>query len=171
MSHQKDRLCLLVHGFNVSDGGENTVGRFRPYFIARGWDTITFQMGWMGLIQVYTQNHQHAKRLAEAARNAHERGTEVIALGHSNGCAVLHLATTEYDAPIQRMAYINPALEHHLAPAPQVERLDVWHSPSDRPVKWSRLMPFSLWGAMGAVGYTGDDPRVFNFNKRRNAGQ
>jgi pimeloyl-ACP methyl ester carboxylesterase len=160
------QLALLVHGFNVRDRGVGTIGRLRPFFIARGWDTILFQMGWMGIFQVYSQNERHAKRLAAAARNAKLLGQDVIAIGHSNGCAVIHLATTKYKAPIDSVTYINPALDNTLVPSEQVKRVTVWHSPSDSLVKLSRFMPRSMWGSMGATGYIGDDSRVININKQ-----
>ena len=157
---------LLVHGFNVRDNGQSTVARLSPYFLTRGWDTIVFRCGWMRLIAVYTQNKSHAKRLAKAAFNAKlQSNSPVVALGHSNGCAVLHLATTVYGAPIDRLAYINPALEKELVPGDAVKRCDVWFSPSDKPVRWAKYLPKHIWGEMGSTGYIGDDPRMINHNK------
>lgn len=104
-----------------------------------------------------------------AANNAQKAGYAIVAVGHSNGCAIIHRATTLYDASISRCIYINPALKKDLAPALQVDRFDVWHSPDDKPVKWSKWLPKSEarpWGEMGAVGYTGSDKRGFNHNKQ-----
>jgi len=159
------KLAILCHGFNVSDSGRSTIGQLQPYFTARGYDTILFPMGWMGLIQVRSQNMKHAVRVAEAARNAVLYGQEVVAVGHSNGCCVLHLATTELQAPIGKLAYINPALDSDKAPGPLVTHCHVWYSPSDWPVKLARMLPSHDWGDMGAVGYTGGDARVISFNK------
>ena len=161
----KNKLCLLVHGFNVKDDGVGTVGRLQPYLTARGWDTIMFKMGWMDLLQVRLQNRKHAQRLAETAKNAKLLGYEVIAIGHSNGCAVINLATKLYDAPITRAAYLNPALDCDSTPGPQVERVDVWYSPHDWVVKLANKLPAHDWGNMGAVGYCGSDPRMKNYNK------
>ncbi len=64
--------------------------------------------------------------------------------------------------------YINPALKKDLVPGSQVQRIDVWHSPSDQPVKLAKLLPAANarpWGEMGAVGYQGDDKRMCNHNK------
>lgn len=161
----RNKIALLVHGFNVRDRGVGTVGRLRFFFTARGWDVINFDMGWMGLIQVRTQNKKHAQNVAAAARTAKTLGSEVIAVGHSNGCRILHHATSDFDAPIDRIAYINPALDPDLAPGRHVDSLHVYHSPSDKPVRLARYLPSHTWGNMGAVGYLGEDPRVFNFNK------
>ena len=124
-------IALLVHGFNVRDKGRSTIGRLQPFFTSRGVDTIVFKTGWMELIRVYHDNRKHAKRLAEAAFNANRLGTRVVACGHSNGCCIIHIATTEFDAPIDRIAYINPALDSEKAPGPQVKAFDVWYSPAD----------------------------------------
>ena len=55
---------------------------------------------------------------------------------------------------------------------PTVAALDVWHSPSDRPVRLSKwLLPSRMrpWGEMGATGYQGvEDSRITNFNKQEN---
>lgn len=161
------KLCLLVHGFNVKDGGKGTIGRLLPFFTARGWDTVLFKMGFINLVEIYTENNKYAKRLAESAVNAKRLGQRVVAVGHSNGCAVIHLAVTKYAAPIDSVTYINPALDNTLKPAEQVKKWSVWYSPSDWPVKLARFMPRSIWGQMGATGYVGRfDPRLTQFNKQ-----
>lgn len=69
-------------------------------------------------------------------------------------------------APIKAAAFINPALDRDAPLAKQVQHLDVWHSPSDAPVRFARVLPWHRWGDMGAVGYRGKyDPRVRNHNK------
>tara|TARA_B110001450_G_C17604718_1_gene474573 strand:+ start:316 stop:915 length:600 start_codon:yes stop_codon:yes gene_type:complete len=161
-----NKIALLVHGYNVRDHGEKTIGRFRPFLISRGWDTIMFRMGWMGLIQVYLQNKKHARRLAAAASNAKKQTkAKVIAVGHSNGCAIIHMAATQFNAPIDRICYINPALEKDMVPGKQVKQIDVWYSPSDRPVQLAKYLPRHIWGEMGSTGYVGEDLRFTNFNK------
>ena len=160
------KLCLLVHGFNVRDGGAGTIGRLTPFFIARGWDTVIFKMGFINLIEVYTSNDKYAQRLAEAAVNAKKLGQQVVAVGHSNGCAVIHLATTRFNAPFDAVTYINPALDNTLQPAAHIPKWTVWYSPSDWAVKLARFMPRNIWGHMGATGYVGRfDPRLTQYDK------
>ena len=120
----------------------------------------------MGLIQVYLQNKKHARRLAAAASNAKKQTkAKVIAVGHSNGCAIIHMAATQFNAPIDRICYINPALEKDMVPGKQVKQIDVWYSPSDRPVQLAKYLPRHIWGEMGSTGYVGEDLRFTNFNK------
>ncbi|MCK4871082.1 MAG: alpha/beta hydrolase [Gammaproteobacteria bacterium] len=169
-------LVLLVHGFNVYNP-EKSVGKLRTFFEVRGCPTVIINYGHTGLIETRRKNPKIAKKIAavvSAAKKVHPN-REVIVVGHSNGCAIMHLATTKYAAAIDTSVYINPALEKHLAPGAAVKRCHVWHSPSDKPVKWgkrlSRIIPkrwFNArpWGEMGAVGYIGTDKRMFNFNKQ-----
>ncbi len=168
-------LVLLVHGFNVFNP-EKSVGKLRTFFESQGCPTIMVDYGHTGLIETRLKNPKIAKRLAKLAKSAKaiDSDRRVIAVGHSNGCAILHLATNEHQAPIDKLVYINPALKKNLTPGIDVYQCDVWHSPSDKAVKWSRVLAKIIprkwfnarpWGKMGAVGYVGDDRRMNNFDK------
>jgi len=158
-------IALNVHGFNVWDKGRGTINRLQPFFTSKGVNTITFRTGVMGVIKVYNDNLKHAERLAKAAFNAKLLDQQVLACGHSNGCSIIHLATTKFNAPIEKIAYINPALDSDAAPGPQVKAFHVYYSPSDLPVRAAKYLPFLIWGDMGARGYKGADPRCWNINK------
>ena len=163
-------IAILIHGFNVWDGGRATVGRLAPFFNARGIPHFAVNYGHFGLLETRLKNIRVAKRVALACRAAAEQ--KVIVVGHSNGCAIAHLAASEFDAKIDKAVYINPALEKTMRLPPTVAALDVWHSPSDRPVRLSKwLLPSRMrpWGEMGATGYQGvEDSRITNFNKQEN---
>ena len=75
------------------------------------------------------------------------------------------MAATQFNAPIDRICYINPALEKDMVPGKQVKQIDVWYSPSDRPVQLAKYLPRHIWGEMGSTGYVGEDLRFTNFNK------
>ena len=159
-------MAILVHGYNVWDGGQATVGKLQSFLEVRGVDCIVLNYGWTGLIGTYKHNSSIAARIGKAAHAARLAGYTVIAFGHSNGCAILHMATTRFSAYIPFMTYVNPALGKTMHPGRNVESLHVWHSPSDAPVRWAKYLPFHPWGEMGATGYTGDDKRVTNFDKQ-----
>lgn len=162
-------LAILIHGFNVWDGGRATVGKLRPFFGTLGVPYVMVSYGWLGLIRTRLKNKRIARRVAQAAKAAKAGGSRVIVVGHSNGCAIAHLAARLYGAPIDVAVYINPALEPTTPRPNTIRKLQVWHSPSDRPVRWARfLLPSSArpWGAMGAVGSTIEDPSVVNINKQ-----
>ncbi len=148
-------MIFLLHGFNVSDNGDGSIDRLKPYIDGETYD---FDYGWKGLVGVMRWNRKLAQALASLTRPGD------VGIGHSNGCAILHLSTL-VGAQFSKLIYINPALDKDAAPGPAVERLDVWHSPSDIPVRISSYLWGHEWGKMGAVGYTGDDPRVTNFDK------
>ena len=71
-------------------------------------------------------------------------------------------------APFTQLVFINPALNtkgKKTRIGSTVQRVHVWHSPSDKAVRVARWIPFHPWGRMGAVGYKGKDPRYVNFDK------
>ena len=157
------KICYLVHGFNVSDGGEKTTDTLRPYAEQAGYRVVEFDYRHAGLLSVRLCD----KKLAMAFSNLAEPGS--IAIGHSNGCAIVHLAA-QYGAQFDQVVYINPALNRDAELAPQVRAAHVWHSPSDKPVRLARWLPNHVWGKMGATGYTGEDERYINYNKEHDYG-
>jgi len=158
-------LVILVHGFNVWDWGRSTVGKLRPFYAAYRIPYIMVDYGHFGVGETYWKNKKIAKKLSIACTNAKLSGYKIILVGHSNGCAIIHQAAEQFKAEIEKAVYINPALDKDADPALSMGSLDVWHSPSDKPVKWSRKLPFHPWGEMGSTGYIGESPKVRNYNK------
>lgn len=154
------QTVYLAHGFNVKDGGAGTTDRLRPYFEKAGYNVVEIDYLWSGLLGVQLCNKKLAMMLSRLAER------DSIAVGHSNGCAILHAASL-FGAKFEQMIYINPALDRDKAPGSQVSFLHVYHSPSDIPVTIAKYMPWHDWGDMGARGYSGSDPRVTNFNKEK----
>jgi hypothetical protein len=160
------KIALLVHGFNVFDGGVATVGKLRPFLANAGVPYIMFDYGLLGVIGTYRKNKKLAACVADACWTAYASGHEVYAFGHSNGCAILDYAANIHNAPIHKSVYINPALEKDKVLGAGVKALDVWYSPSDRPVRLSKYLPLHPWGEMGRTGYRGVvDTRITNYNK------
>lgn len=162
-------LVILVHGFNVYDGGRQSTAKLRPFFAAAGIPYLMLEYKHWNPISSRNGNDKLAKQLTKAAVAAQLAGYTVVALGHSNGCAIIHRATTTYHAPIIKAIYINPALVASFSAGHYVEECHIWHSPSDSPVQWAKWLPYSAvrpWGEMGAIGYTGVDQRCINHNKQ-----
>lgn len=158
--HKLRGRVWLLHGFNVSDGGERTVQALAPFFEAEGYEVKRFRYGWRGLLGVRMMNDTFARILADII----EPGD--IVLGHSNGGCIGYLAAAEHAAPIGQLVLINPALDADVKFPAQLRAVHIWHSPSDRPVAVAKLLPWHNWGDMGAVGYRGPhDPRVRSYNK------
>lgn len=152
---------ILVHGFNVRDGGAGSILQLTPFLEQAGFRVKKFRYGFLFLIGVRMFNDRFARMLADFA----EPGDVVIA--HSNGGAIAHLAAAKYGAEFSHLVLINPALDSDVRFPAWLESVQVWHSPSDAPVQWARWLPWHAWGDMGAVGYQGPyNPRVTSFNKQ-----
>jgi pimeloyl-ACP methyl ester carboxylesterase len=156
--------AILVHGFNVYDSGAGTVGKLCPYFRRAGISAEVLDYGHFNLFAPRWRNKGVAERLNERVLDLKSIGYQVIVVGHSNGCAITHCAGDQFQAPIDRVVYINPALERHVRFPDSFGSFEVWHNPHDRVVSWARLLPFHPWGDMGKTGFTRFDYRGKNRN-------
>lgn len=163
------KRAILVHGFNVSDGGSGTTDKLRPGLEALGLEVIEFDTKWRrglirDLLSVRLDNDKRARRLASIIQPGD------LLIGHSNGCDLIdranwHLASMD-KAPAVACIYLNPALDRDAPLAPQVLGAWVMHTPSDRIVGIARRLLGSSWGSMGRDGYQGDshDGRYVNIS-------
>lgn len=151
------RQIYLIHGFNVTDGGKQTIQKLEPLFKLNGFYVHTINYNWMGPIGVRFCNKKIAHTIASMADN------NSIIIGHSNGCALIHHAA-HYGAPFKKVVYINPALNKNASLALQVKNAQVWYSSSDNTVWKAKFMPFHIWGEMGKTGYIGLDKRYVNID-------
>jgi len=143
------------HGFNISDGGANTIGRLHPYL-----PLTDINYGWTWRLRVRLCNDC----ISSAIVNVVDNGS--IAIAHSNGCLIASKAA-KLGAPFSKLILINPALDTDYE-FPSGIPVDVYYSPKDRATLLARFIPFSRWGAMGRYGYDGDNDNdnelVTNFN-------
>ena len=154
--------CHLVHGFNVKDGGEDTIDRLLPYIESEGLVVAQHDYGYLRIRGVLRKN----KIIAAKIKNyLSERD---VAIGHSNGCAIL-VKSLQQGAILDKLILINPALDKHFEFPSSVNEIHVFHNKYDKAVvaaKWLRKLVFwrnsFLWGEMGNTGYKGDDKRVTN---------
>lgn len=152
------RTAYLIHGFNVKDKGASTIAKLVPYFMGAGFRVVPLSYLYTNLLRVRLCNRGLAYMLASMA----DAGS--VAIGHSNGCAIIHLAA-QFGAPFRDVVYINPALNKTAPLAKDVLSAHVWYSPSDKPVRFARFIPKHIWGEMGRTGYIGNDPRYHNYDK------
>ncbi|RLB66444.1 MAG: hypothetical protein DRH08_06160 [Deltaproteobacteria bacterium] len=145
---------ITVHGFNVRDGGESTIGKIEPALSERH-DVCDFDYGWIGLLGVKLFGKRIARNLSKQVT------VGSVGIGHSNGCMEL-IRACEYGAPFNHLILINPALDNDINIPINVSRVDVLHNIDDDVVTMAKWYPFSYWGDMGRVGYTGSDTRVHN---------
>lgn len=167
----KTTLVILVHGFNVSDGGKKTVGKLKYYFERHSGVTVrVLDYGYFGLLSTRLFNEEVSENLSKMIMEHFIMYDRIIVVGHSNGCAIAHMASEKLPESVyvDRYVYINPALKAELAPAGSVLAWDVWFNRKDHVVKLSKLLFWRAserpWGKMGAIGYQGSDPRVRQFD-------
>lgn len=156
-----EKRAILVHGYNVSDGGAGTTGGLRSELEEAGYEVLEFSTGWRGLFMVRFGNEKRAQELALIMREGD------LLVGHSDGCNLINMATWFLEEnymvpPSVVVAYVNPALDRDAELAPRVRAAAVYHTNSDWVVKLARILPFHNWGDMGAHGYEGDDARYKN---------
>lgn len=149
--------ALLVHGFNVDDLGEGSTDRLAPCLYESGFQVKEADYGCMNILGATLCNRHIAHTLARTAPLG------AIGVGHSNGCAILAQASLYIHNRMTGLVLINPALNTKTKFGSSVKFIHVYHAPSDAVVQLSSLLPFHIWGAMGRVGYKGDDPRVVNY--------
>ncbi|RLJ20813.1 hypothetical protein DJ031_04695 [bacterium endosymbiont of Escarpia laminata] len=161
------RRCFLLHGYNVDNGGAETVEKLVPYIAAAGFDPVCIDYGHFNLIDVRVNNDDVGSRLVQMIRPGD------VFIGHSNGCAIAAMAI-EAGAPFARGVMIHPALQSFWSPPLDhpIEQVAVFSRWSDY-ATWSAflLRVFSpgrlvwgrhIWGAMGATGPLSKDPRIVN---------
>ncbi len=155
------KTAILIHGIHTKDEGEKTVNTLKPYFEEKGFNVIEFDYDWVSVLRVRLCNKNLARALASITKNAEGK---VVAVGHSNGCAIIHEAGC-LGAKFNEVVYINPALNKDTKLPLQINRAHVWHSPSDKIVKLSKWLINHSWGEMGSTGYVGKSERYLNYDK------
>lgn len=155
---------VLIHGFNVRDGGAATIDRLELGLRQRGHtvDKDTADYGWHWLIKVRVGLfHRDAiERIAGALVHAD------VLITHSNGRnygeKAIALAAEAQPERAWHLISINGARDNDAPIHPNISRLDVIFSRNDKAVMVSRWLPGHRWGDEGRVGYQGDDRRVRN---------
>lgn len=168
------KVALVVHGWNVMRPLEG-VGKLRPVLEKLGYLVEYYPYGYWPLpIQVSRRNPKFAKQLTDRCVYWANKGYEVTVVCHSNGAAITKLANDMYQAPIDKVLAIHPALKKYLHPCGKAKKVVVAHNQGDKIVvaggllgiftkfineKWETARP---WGQMGQDGYTGGAATVEN---------
>lgn len=167
----RNNITFLVHGINCGDKGSDTVMQVAPH-IGRYTTVYNHSYGRIGPIGAIFKNKKIAKRLARCCKHSRSFGKEAFAVGHSNGCAIIVQAMRQ-GAKFKSVLLINPALNVNCEFPPGDYTVTVIHTKHDSAVRAARffdalpvlefLVP-DIWGAMGAIGYQGEDPRIENLD-------
>lgn len=163
----------MVHGIRTLDGGKKTFQRLK-FLLEALLENTQVDLVDYGYVLIPTTNSK-ATGSVIAAIESTPWGSPLTIVAYSNGCWATAIAMDK-GYPADHLVLINPALNQKYVFPTHVKRIDVYYSPNDYATwlgKWYRrivnLMPWRWdsphgWGAMGQVGYTGDDPRVYNHN-------
>jgi len=145
---------ILVHGFNVSDGGEATVDRLLLFLEAMGYEVIQYDYGWRGLFGVRFMSKRDSQGLMDLFKPGD------IVIGHSNGGHLIARAI-EKGMPVKHAIMIHPALDKDWYPPDghPVKEVHIYWSPQDKATWWSQWSPW-MWGGMGTYGPTSGDLRM-----------
>ncbi len=158
---------ILIHGFNVKDGGRGTIDTMAEPLVAMGHsvDKDTADYGWHWLFKVRFNHKKDVKRIAGALLHAD------VAYTHSNGgnyfneaCGLLH---QEHPEKKLKVVHFSPAIDRDAEIPACVTKMVIFSTPHDDAVKWAKMLLFHSWGDAGRVGYTGSDKR--GSTKRRSA--
>lgn len=153
----------LLHGFNVSDGGDDSVARLAPFLAG---DIQVHDYGWTGLIGLHCANRRAVRALLAKVKP----GDRIVA--HSNGCLIAWQLAEIMGADLAAVVCINPALRRDTKWRPGVPVLCL-HNSTDWVVQlgriWGRLFPLDGvaaqgWGAAGRYGFTGPARNVANWD-------
>lgn len=163
------KTVVLVHGWNVRDGGAKTVDTLESYLVKNGWtvDKDSADYGFifwrmLSFLGRWFKTKGIVKRLVPAMEKAD------LIITHSNGANFANRALK-----LLEIKHINTKIVVHISPAlnkctkipPAVKAQLVLHTRWDSAVNLAKWIPFSRWGNMGAVGYAGTDQRNTNIDR------
>ena len=161
-------MNYLVHGFNVKDKGEGSVGCLRPFLPT--WEMFVY--GWKGLFGVMFTNKKNATKLKAKLDNNFSNANYSNVWAHSNGCAITVNAAKQ-GAIIYNAILINPALPVNTVFPETMKNIIVIYTKHDKATKAARIgnkIPLlglfvpDAWGAMGTQGAKVPDSRVINLD-------
>lgn len=154
----------LIHGFNVSDGGKDTIRKMEPFI--KDNDVIAHDYGWTFLFGLRCKNAEAIQQIARRLTPG-----DVLA-GHSNAAWIIWQLTEKYPEIISGVVVINPALRRDTLWHENIKVMCIYNS-TDIIVElgriWARLVSFGKlnfhgWGAAGRYGFTQDQPNVTNWD-------
>ena len=156
---------VLVHGFNVKDGGARTVDQLVPYleFAGHEVDKDEGDYGFFNIWMVRFKRSKLRKRVMHRLAIAFEKADVIIT--HSNGANFTTQALDLLDAKFNNtklVIHISPALDRDTEIPNAVRQQLVMFTPHDKAVRLSSWLWFHPWGRMGAKGYKGEDNRNTN---------
>lgn len=124
--------------------------KLKPYLEEQGFDVFELDYPWHGRIKTRLCNRSMAKILSQVI----EPGSYIF--GHSNGCAIIYLLS-ELGVTFKYVGLINPALDRYRTIL-SAKYVKTYFAPNDTATVFAKLIPLSIWGNQGRVGYKGWNP-------------
>ena len=154
---------VLIHGARFKKADHENLRRLAVGFRATGFSVVFPTYGYLpalviGLFQWLD------RRIADSMAGFITE--DDILVGHSNGGTLVYLISQQ--VKLRGAVLINPALDSKLVP--RAGFVHVYYNAGDILTRLSALVPFHCWGDMGAIGYTGLDGRVRNFDQSNTPG-
>ncbi|MCK5020027.1 MAG: hypothetical protein KAS32_23440 [Candidatus Peribacteraceae bacterium] len=152
------KTVRLVHGYNVNDGGLDTIGRLINPLKLMDYNPVMFVYGLIGLLSALFWNKKRAKKLKRITQ------PDDILIGHSNGCTIIARAI-EQGLNNQHIIFIHPALDKGWTPPKSFTgTIYVYHSENDMATELASWIPLVMWGDMGGGGATSGHPAFVNYD-------
>ncbi len=151
---------VLVHGFNVRDGGANSIDKFAFELRQLGYtvDIDEADYGYFSLLKIYFGSKREVvRRLMGAFKDAD------IIITHSNGANFANKALNEMPSRFdgnQVLVHFSPALNRRTKIPYSITHQFVYHTRKDWIIRLSTWLPMLPWGRMGAMGYKGKGPNT-----------
>ena len=149
----------IIHGIHSSEAGTSTPARLIPELLDR---KLNYKIHDYGCALAITSRYQNPKRAIKIAKSI-KPGDCIIA--HSNGCAITSIMLNMGIAP-SCVVFLQPALDDDTVFPEGNFCINVFHNKFDMTTRFAK---WALWfhhpyGSMGAVGYTGNDHRIRNYD-------
>lgn len=156
---------VLVHGFNVRDGGKGTVDQL-GWLIRDDGHEVDVDEGDYGFFSIWMVRFRKSRtRQRVLYRLARSFETADVIITHSNGAnfttQALDMLAPEFNNT-KLVIHISPALDTDTPIPLAVKKQLVMFTPHDKWVRLSTFLLFHPWGRMGAKGYSGNDNRNTN---------
>lgn len=149
----------IIHGIHSSEAGTSTPARLVPDLMDRG---LSYKIHDYGCALAITSRYKNPRRARDIAKHIMP-GDSIIA--HSNGCAIATLMLNMGIAP-GCVVFLQPALDDDTIFPDGNYVINVFYNKYDITTLFAK---WALWfhhpyGSMGTVGYTGNDPRIKNYD-------
>lgn len=149
---------VIIHGANFTDADKSKFRMLARGFIANNFEVVIPSYGFLPAVLIGLFSFIDNRIANTISSFVHE---DDILVGHSNGGTLAYLISKKIK--VRGVILINPALEPDLVP--NADFVHVYFTPDDVPTRLSAIVPFSIWGNMGAKGYLGTDARVRNIDE------